>query len=158
MLLGLTCQLDLSRLVASRPCNRLAAQLWGANDAALVEGTSGPGTDLSSAVQAAAPQTLTVAPSDSSGSLVGIQIVQVVGPPTRCRAGGSRRRTGTWSYCELSWFVASLDLRNIKASGLRETSERKRSSLRFANVLPKQSSAWSQRLTISLPFTDVVSE
>ena len=78
-LLGLTCQLDLSRLMASRPCNRLAAQLWGASDAALVEGTSGPGTDLGSAVQAAAPQTLTATPSDSSGSLVGIQIAQVMG-------------------------------------------------------------------------------
>ena len=44
-----------------------------------MEGTSGPGTDLGSAVQAAAPQTLTATPSDSSGYLVGIQIAQVMG-------------------------------------------------------------------------------
>ena len=79
LLLDRTCQFDLSRLMASKPCNPLDEQLQGANDVALGEGTSCHGAGFGSALQAAAPQTLTATPSDSSGSRVGIQIAQVVG-------------------------------------------------------------------------------
>ena len=56
--------------MGSKPCNQLDAQLWGASDATREEGTSGFGTDLGSALRAAAPRTWTATPLEAhlSGS------------------------------------------------------------------------------------------
>ena len=71
-------QFDLPRIMASKPCSHLVAQLCGATDGIREEGTSGLGTDLGFASRAVAPHALTVTPFDKTGSHVGIQIVQAM--------------------------------------------------------------------------------
>ena len=68
MLLDRSHQFDLSRLLASKPCDQLDVQLWGARDATSEEGTSGLGMDPGYASKVVDPQALTETPPDRRGS------------------------------------------------------------------------------------------